>query len=235
MLSFITLGQNDRAAAEALALRALALLEAFSDLRGTARAHWALANAIVMDGRYADARAHYQTGLAIARDISDLWFVPWCLVGLAEIAVCNGDPLQAVRLLAALSLLAGDEFVPCLRPQAKRTSAAVRAAINESSWAAAWQVGRQLSYEEAVDEGLAVEPPTAPKITSRIEVTVESPLTVRELEVARLIARGLTNKNIAAELAIAEGTADRHVANILSKLEFASRAQIAAWFVSRRR
>ena len=48
---------------------------------------------------------------------------------------------------------------------------------------------------------------------------------------ARRVARGLTNKQIAAELVIAEGTADRHVANILGKLGFSSRAQIAAWVV----
>ena len=53
----------------------------------------------------------------------------------------------------------------------------------------------------------------------------------RELDVARRIAHGLTNKQIAAELVIAEGTADRHVANILGKLGFSSRAQVAAWVV----
>ena len=50
---------------------------------------------------------------------------------------------------------------------------------------------------------------------------------------ARLIARGRTNKQIAAELIIAEGTADRHVSNILGKLGFATRAQVAAWAAGR--
>jgi non-specific serine/threonine protein kinase len=47
--------------------------------------------------------------------------------------------------------------------------------------------------------------------------------------VAELIARGLTDKQIAAELIIAEGTANRHVSNILGKLGFVTRTQIAAW------
>jgi DNA-binding NarL/FixJ family response regulator len=47
--------------------------------------------------------------------------------------------------------------------------------------------------------------------------------------VAALIARGLTNKQIAEELIIAEGTANIHVGNILGKLGFASRAQVASW------
>ena len=52
-------------------------------------------------------------------------------------------------------------------------------------------------------------------------------------EVAALVARGWTNAQIAAELVIAERTADRHVENILHKLDFRSRAQIAAWAVDR--
>jgi WD40 repeat protein/DNA-binding CsgD family transcriptional regulator/transcriptional regulator with XRE-family HTH domain len=56
-------------------------------------------------------------------------------------------------------------------------------------------------------------------------------LTPREQEVATLVARGLTNRQIAERLVIVEGTADRHVSNILSKLTFRSRAQLAAWAV----
>jgi DNA-binding CsgD family transcriptional regulator len=55
------------------------------------------------------------------------------------------------------------------------------------------------------------------------------PLTVREFEVARLIADGLTNSEIAAELSIAPKTASAHVEHILAKLGVARRAEIAAW------
>jgi DNA-binding NarL/FixJ family response regulator len=54
-------------------------------------------------------------------------------------------------------------------------------------------------------------------------------LTRREREVASRIARGLSNRQIAEELVITVSTAERHVANILSKLEMRSRAQVAAW------
>jgi non-specific serine/threonine protein kinase len=56
-------------------------------------------------------------------------------------------------------------------------------------------------------------------------------LTQRELEVARLVADGLTNRQIAEQLVIAEGTAERHVGNILAKLDMTTRAQVAAWVV----
>ena len=61
-----------------------------------------------------------------------------------------------------------------------------------------------------------------------------SVLTVREQQVAMLITRGLSNREIAAELVISPATAARHVANILSKLGLNSRAQIAAWAADRR-
>jgi len=61
------------------------------------------------------------------------------------------------------------------------------------------------------------------------------PLTDREREVVGLIVRGCTNREIAEELVIAEGTAVRHVANILNKLNLKSRAQVAVWAVERTR
>ncbi len=54
-------------------------------------------------------------------------------------------------------------------------------------------------------------------------------LSPRERQVASLVARGLTNREIAAELVIAERTADTQVSNVLSKLGLRTRAQIAAW------
>jgi non-specific serine/threonine protein kinase len=51
----------------------------------------------------------------------------------------------------------------------------------------------------------------------------------RELQVARLIAAGRSNKQIAAQLVISQRTAENHVEHILTKLGFTSRAQVAAW------
>ena len=56
-----------------------------------------------------------------------------------------------------------------------------------------------------------------------------SPLTAREHEIVVLIGRGLSNRQIADELVISPATAARHVANILAKLGFTSRTQIASW------
>jgi DNA-binding CsgD family transcriptional regulator len=56
-----------------------------------------------------------------------------------------------------------------------------------------------------------------------------SPLSPRELEVARLVGRGLTNKQIGETLFVSERTAENHVQHILVKLGFSNRSQIAAW------
>jgi len=58
-------------------------------------------------------------------------------------------------------------------------------------------------------------------------------LTGREREVAALIAQGKSNREIADELVISAATAERHVANILSKLGLSSRTQIAVWAVEK--
>jgi DNA-binding NarL/FixJ family response regulator len=76
-----------------------------------------------------------------------------------------------------------------------------------------------LTVDQALNEAIAQTPGT-----QRLDV-----LTPREREVAALVADGRANRQIAAALVIAEPTAERNVANILSKLGLHSRAQIAAW------
>jgi DNA-binding NarL/FixJ family response regulator len=63
--------------------------------------------------------------------------------------------------------------------------------------------------------------------------TVGGDLTRREYEVARLVGRGYTNRRIAEDLVITQGTAANHVANILEKLGFANRTQLAAWVATK--
>ncbi len=61
--------------------------------------------------------------------------------------------------------------------------------------------------------------------------TISDSITAREKEIAGMIARGRTNKEIASELYIAENTVKMHVKNILSKLEFRNRQQISVYAV----
>jgi len=65
-------------------------------------------------------------------------------------------------------------------------------------------------------------------------VKIEVPLTPRELEVAALVAEGLTNKEIAGRLFLSERTAEGHVEHIRDKLGFSTRSQIASWYTGTR-
>jgi DNA-binding CsgD family transcriptional regulator len=61
-----------------------------------------------------------------------------------------------------------------------------------------------------------------------------SPLTSRELEVAALVAEGMTNKEVAARLRLSVRTAENHLLNVMNKLGLDNRAQVAAWYTRSR-
>ena len=139
-------------------------------------------------------------------------------------------------MLAAASagLRATSGLPPLPGARADRYLAAVRR-VDEGAAALLWARGLALSLEAAID--LAIEQPaTAAPVrgTAGFKAASAPPggLTPRELEIAALIADGRSNKAIAAELVISPATVARHVANIMSKLGFRSRAQIAAWITS---
>src|SRR6516162_1499098 len=104
-----------------------------------------------------------------------------------------------------------------------------RQALGEAAFQAAYQRGLELPAADVVAHALQ-QPPDKPPAKPRAPAVSEAaPLTARELQVARLIARGRSNKQIAAELVISQRTAENHVEHILTKLGFTSRAQVAAW------
>jgi DNA-binding NarL/FixJ family response regulator len=92
---------------------------------------------------------------------------------------------------------------------------------------------------EAVRAAVEGDTLISPQVTVRLlrqlteprpaDVDPSEPLTQRELEVVRLVARGFTNTEIGAELFISAGTAKTHVANIQRKLGARNRVGIAAW------
>jgi DNA-binding NarL/FixJ family response regulator len=77
--------------------------------------------------------------------------------------------------------------------------------------------------------GMAAYTDRTTALVARLDRARSPGLSERETEVARLVAQGLTNRQIAGRLFISERTAENHVQHILAKLGFASRSQIAAW------
>jgi predicted ATPase/DNA-binding NarL/FixJ family response regulator len=175
------------------------------------------------------ARDHLAESLRLCRDIGTHIGMARGLESCAALAAREGDAERAVMLAAASAGLRATSGLPPLpgaRPD--RYLATVRR-LDEGAAALLWARGLALSPEAAID--LAIERALrAPRRHSGPAITSTSPggLTPRELEIAALIASGLSNKAIAAELVISPATVARHVANIMSKLDFRSRAQIAA-------
>ena len=104
-----------------------------------------------------------------------------------------------------------------------------------ATWEAAFVEGQAKGLDEAIDYALSARLPSTPPVpspdTSRVRVAT---LTRREEEIADLVARGMTNRQIAAELTLSRHTVANHVARILSELGVDSRSHITAWVVERR-
>ncbi|OKK16311.1 hypothetical protein AMK16_27090 [Streptomyces sp. CB00455] len=101
----------------------------------------------------------------------------------------------------------------------------MREALGEAPYEAAVARGLSFELDEALDYALGTDASPQPD-TKQDE---PSPLTTRERQVAALVAQGKSNKQIAAELVLSPRTVEGHVEHILTKLGFASRANIAAW------
>jgi DNA-binding CsgD family transcriptional regulator len=91
--------------------------------------------------------------------------------------------------------------------------------------------GLEIAAAKAVFERLGAQPDLArlDRLKSRATSRDGDPLTTREHDVLRLIAAGHTNKEIAAQFRVSERTVDRHVSNILGKLDVPSRAAATAY------
>jgi non-specific serine/threonine protein kinase len=109
-------------------------------------------------------------------------------------------------------------------------AAEIRTHLDAERFAAAWAEGHALTFDQAVAEALALAVPAAPETgAAPTDQASAEPLTRREWEIARLLARGESNRQIADALFVSVGTVTVHVHHILQKLDLRSRWQIADW------
>lgn len=155
-----------------------------------------------------------------------------CLIGFAALAVACGLPAAGARLLAAMTAIGGERAVSewaATQMEYDNTVALARARLTEAEFQTEQAAGRILSLERAIEYALHLplpfpaDQPAGPQPSQK--------LTRREFEVATLIARGLSNGEIAAELVLSKRTVEHHIANILAKLDFTNRAQIVRWAI----
>ena len=232
------LGQVERyrgnhARAIALNTEALSLFKDLEDSSMVAEILSATGRDTAYHGAYETAVGLIGEGLPLARDLKNGYCVAHCLEGLAALAAAKANWVRAARLWGSAEALreaVGTPLAPVDLPVHERNVVGARAQIEEASWEAAWAEGRAMTLEAAAEYALSEEEPAfahhAPEPSSIVEDA--SSLTRREREVAALVSRGLTNRQIASELVISGYTVNNHVANILKKLNLHSREQIAA-------
>ena len=253
--------QGDLATARQQYEACLALFERLGDELGIVTALEELGEVAFSQGDHEMALALLGTTLERARGIDDKERIAMALAALAGMAAAQGRPRRALRLAAAATAIteATEQCnSPAWYAMLDRWLEPARRTLTAEACAAAQAAGRAMPLDAAIEYALSSDEPSldaavadvptlveprprprlvvAPPPASAWTVVDRSPvattdLTPRELEVAALVARGLTNRQIAAELVIAEGTAANHVKHILARLLLDSRAQIAVWAV----
>jgi predicted ATPase/class 3 adenylate cyclase/DNA-binding CsgD family transcriptional regulator len=224
-------GQDDEA--RALHEQSLALFRKLGYRWGMAWALWNLGVVAHRRGDDAAARDHFRESLELYRVLDDRRGIAQCLEGFAAVSFVAGRPAEATRLLAAADTLRTGLGAPLAlsdRREYDRILEGLKAALNSAEFDEEWRIGRTLDLDAAIQITLEVTPSKPPPAARQTGMLREI-LTPREREVATLVARGLSNRDIAAKLGVAERTAISHVEHIMNKLGLHSRAQIAAWAV----
>ena len=193
-------------------------------------AQWGLAVATWMLGDHACAGTLACAGLRLAREMDDRIGVAQCLDALGWIAASQHKAARTLSLLGAADAVRA--AIPAFLPPAltayhDTALATARKALPALDYRAAFAKGAAMSEAEAIAFALGEFPP--PRRPGTGAGAADGQLTSREQDVAGLVARGLSNGQIAARLVISARTVETHVQHIMDKLGCSTRAQIAAW------
>ena len=186
----------------------------------------------MLTGDVAASKPRFVEALRIARQIDDRITQYVLLSLLSWHAATSSHPRLAAQLRGAAEAVgsgAGAGIAGPALPLLARANEAAASALGESRFEAAFEAGRRMGREAALRIALSESEEIDTDPSDQIAT---GPLAKREVEVARLVAEGLTNKQIGTRLFISERTVATHVRNILNKLGFGSRAQIASWMAS---
>ena len=212
---------------------ALTILRVLSARPEIARCLAGLGRIAIDRGDIALGRRHLAQSIELSRSTGSRIGMIRGLEAFASLAVTEQRPDRAVPLAAAAAALREAAHLP---PQpAARTERYLAAArgLGQEAVTRLWAHGAGLDASSAVELALAAapgpQPPASPNGDGGDGDGARGELTPRERQIAALIVEGRSNKAIGEELVISPATAARHVANILLKLGFSSRAQIAAW------
>jgi predicted ATPase/DNA-binding NarL/FixJ family response regulator len=193
-----------------------------------AQAHLQLGLAEILRRRLEPAQSHLRVSLLAGRDLQVPRVIAESLERLACVAAARSQPTEAIRaarLFGAAEALreaiatprfAGDQQV------VERYESSLRSRGNGKPPANAWQEGRTAPVDRVIAYALDQTP-----WQGRAESDPLKPLSAREREIAELIGRGLSNKQVAEQLVLSEGTVRIQSSTIYRKLGVESRTQLA--------
>jgi predicted ATPase/DNA-binding CsgD family transcriptional regulator len=176
------------------------------------------------------ARRHLTEAISLSRTMGDSRRLAYALSAVARLAAAEGDIERATRFEAVASVATAAIGARTRRRPSGRTVLPAHIAEQAAKLQASIAAVQSPTLEETADDCLAwlARPPVA--------VAPVSPgrdgLTRRERDVVGLLARGLSNREIASTLVVTEGTAENYVQRVLGKLGFNNRTQVATWALS---
>jgi non-specific serine/threonine protein kinase len=230
-ISGVLASTGDLAGAQEHSRRALAMARASGDQWSVAQFLEQLALIALRRGDFEAATRWFSDALPVLWEAGHEELLAYGLKGVAMLAHQRAQHPRAARLAAAAQAL-NEAHGLAICPFRESTYAHVlnelgRLRRADPAVERAWFEGKRMRPADAVDYAAARLTPSTPVRGARLDG-----LSTREAEVAALIARGHTSREIAETLVISEKTADTHADHIRTKLGLRSRAEIAAWAVS---
>jgi DNA-binding CsgD family transcriptional regulator len=188
-------------------------------------------------GEFPSALAALTEALSLALCVGPRWVVAAALEGIAHIAIVQEQQLVAVAMAGKAARLRAEMEVPVRpnwRDDLETALASGRAALGQEAFAAAFAQAQERPLQEVVATASGVRIDLslpAARIGRNTGNSHSSSLSPRELDVARLLVDGKTDREIAETLFISPRTTSKHVGAILAKLAVTSRGEAAVFAV----
>jgi predicted ATPase/DNA-binding CsgD family transcriptional regulator len=243
LLGQSTLQQGKLSQAKAFLADSVRLAAEVADPHILAQSRLLLATVAALQGDYAVAHQQYAEGLSSALDIGHTGFIASGLKGLGCVAATQGLSTWAAILWGAAEPLRESHSVAIPPALSDRMIAVVRSELGEPAFEEARARGRAMTPAQALvsPERFSQQTPpipTPPQLTpdASPSVLMRQPsfpagLTSREVEVLRLVARGLTDAQVAEQLVISPRTVTTHLTSIYNKLAVNSRVAAARFAI----
>jgi DNA-binding CsgD family transcriptional regulator len=222
----------DRRLARRRAVKSLELFTSIDDRRGAGYARCVVADCLTSEGNPADGLATLQTCIGDFEALLDRWGLLISTISAALAHAALADWRQTAFVLGvaeSLSERIGGQPFPGVQAVLDAITAKTAAELGAPA-ALRHEAGRAVGRGDRIAAPLGLAPEPARSYPPQQQL----PLTRREHEVTELIAEGLTNRQIAQRLFIAQRTVDTHVGHILAKLGCSTRSQAVALTSARR-